>query len=147
MFEELTAFLPKLKEGEFGKWRGGLQKGKHGGSDYIELPWVEYSQTIMDFIQTIGRFVETHEEMRLSQYAELLKQKGIDWKDESMSNADVSQWGGDAVTALIVAAYRADRFCEGALLGFLENGSIKRWLERLLQIDESNSEGVPLLTH
>ena len=29
----------------------------------------------------------------------------------------------------------AERFCDGALPGFFENGSIARWLERLKELD------------
>ena len=53
-----------------------------------------------------------------------------------MSEADVSNADGKLVMALLVGALRADRFCEGALLGFLKDGSVARWLERLKEIDE-----------
>ena len=39
--------------------------------------------------------------------------------------------------ALIVGAIRADRFCEGALLSFFNNGCIIKRLERLEIIDGS----------
>ena len=32
---------------------------------------------------------------------------------------------------------RAERFCDGASKEFVENGSVKRWLERLVEIDNS----------
>lgn len=37
--------------------------------------------------------------------------------------------------ALIIGAIRAERFCNGALLGSFEDGSIRKWLERLKEID------------
>ncbi len=40
----------------------------------------------------------------------------------------------------IVGAIRAERFCDGALLGFLENGCVVKWLERLKQIDDIKGE-------
>ncbi|MCA5011290.1 hypothetical protein HP393_22890, partial [Clostridioides difficile] len=43
---------------------------------------------------------------------------------------------GRAVMALLVGALRADRFCEGAFLGFLKSGAMLRWLQRLKGIDE-----------
>ena len=53
-----------------------------------------------------------------------------------MEGADVSALDGKTVMALLVGAVRAERFCDGALLGFLESGCIGRWLRRLRQIDE-----------
>ena len=43
---------------------------------------------------------------------------------------------GQCVMALIVGAVRAERFCDGALLTFFTDGSIRRWLERLKEINE-----------
>ena len=140
MFEELTAFLPRLKDKPFGEWHGGIERNQHGEIGWIQFPWVDYTQTVCDFIETVDRFVESHEDMGLKQYAEVFGKVGIKWDVESMSKADVSQLDGTTIAALIVGAYRAERFCDGALLGFLENGSINRWLERLLQIDEANDE-------
>lgn len=39
------------------------------------------------------------------------------------------------VLALLIGAIRADRFCEGALLGFMKSGAIQRWLGRLKELD------------
>lgn len=52
-----------------------------------------------------------------------------------MEGADTSKLDGQTVMALLVASLRADRFCEGALLGFFESGTIRRWLIRLREID------------
>jgi len=35
-----------------------------------------------------------------------------------------------------MGAVRAERFCDGALKEFVENGSITKWLERLKEIDK-----------
>ena len=53
-----------------------------------------------------------------------------------MSTVDVSKMDGQGVMALIMAAVRAERFCDGALKEFFENGSIEKWLLRLKEIDE-----------
>ena len=42
--------------------------------------------------------------------------------------------------ALLLEAVRAERFCDGALLGFFEDGSVKRWLLRLREIDDKGSD-------
>ena len=58
-----------------------------------------------------------------------------------MPGADVSELDGQAVMALLLGAVRAERFCDGALLGFFEDGSVNRWLLRLREIDDKGSEG------
>lgn len=57
-----------------------------------------------------------------------------------MSGADVSELDGQAVMALLLGAVRAERFCDGALLDFFEDGSVKRWLLRLREIDDKGSD-------
>ena len=52
-----------------------------------------------------------------------------------MSQADANSLDGQTVAALILAAVRAERFCEGALLEFCRNGSVLRWLCRLGELD------------
>lgn len=48
-----------------------------------------------------------------------------------MTNVNIDELNGQAVLALIMGAVRAERFCSGALEGFLQNGSIIKWLKRL----------------
>jgi hypothetical protein len=51
-----------------------------------------------------------------------------------MSDADVSKLDAQCIMALIMGAVRAERFCDGALLGFFKDGSIQKWLERLKEL-------------
>nr|WP_294681741.1 DUF6508 domain-containing protein [uncultured Anaerotignum sp.] len=57
------------------------------------------------------------------------------WGMDSMSTAVVENLDAKCVLAMILGAVRAERFCDGALLGFFENGSIARWIERLKALD------------
>lgn len=57
-----------------------------------------------------------------------------------MSGADVSELDGQAVMALLLGAVRAERICDGALLGFFGDGSMRRWLLRLREIDDKGSD-------
>lgn len=41
------------------------------------------------------------------------------------------------ILALLIASLRAERFCDGALLGFIKNGAVTRWLKRLQKLDEA----------
>ena len=56
-----------------------------------------------------------------------------------LSTADISDKDAQCILALIIGAVRAERFCDGALMGFFKDGSIEKWLLRLLEIDGGNS--------
>ena len=52
-----------------------------------------------------------------------------------MEGAIVDDLDAKTVLALLIGAIRADRFCEGALLGFMKSVAIQRWLVRLKELD------------
>lgn len=52
-----------------------------------------------------------------------------------MENADVDNLDGQCVMALLLGAVRAEKFCDGALLEFCKCGAVKKWLERLQELD------------
>jgi len=60
-----------------------------------------------------------------------------------MHDVDVTEFDEKSVLALIMGAVRAERFCDGALLAFFEDGCILKWLKRLKDIDwqQSHSSG------
>ena len=64
--------------------------------------------------------------MSLTHYGDIPESNGLKWSTESMTAADESKLDSQAVMVWIVGAIRADRFCEGALLEFPENGSVAR---------------------
>ena len=50
-------------------------------------------------------------------------------------NANVDELDGKTVVALILGTIRAERFSDGTLLEFCQNGCIAKWLSRLKEID------------
>ena len=133
-FGELTALIPALKNDTFGRWI--VDKENDGSPQHpIRMPFVAYSPAVYQLIETLYGFCDAHPEFEHTRYGETLKKHGLEWGAESMENADVSHADAKLVIALLIGALRADRFCEGALLVFCENGSIVRWLERLEAID------------
>lgn len=74
--------------------------------------------------------------MGIHNYGDILEKNGIKWETRSMEAADVSKLDDVAIVALLLAAVRAERFCDGALMSFLESGAVLRWLERLQEIAE-----------
>lgn len=135
MFESLTKHLPAIENAEgFGNWVVD-RESKGAMDDPIEMPYVNYGTTVADVEQAIYDFVDEHPEYELTHYRDILERNGLEWGSQAMSGADVSELDGQAVMALLLGAVRAERFCDGALLGFFGDGSMRRWLLRLKGID------------
>lgn len=134
MYELLTAYLPKLDASKYGEWI--IDKKNDGTMEHpIQMPYVDYDDVVTHFLKAVYQFNKNHPELELTRYEEILVSNGIKWAGDSMIAADVSKLDGQAVMALIFGVIRADRFCEGALLDFLQNGCIQKWLVRLKELD------------
>ena len=134
-FEILTKYLPQLMTDDFGNWI--IDRENDGIPERpIHMPYVDYSNMVNAFIDDVYQFVDNNKDYELTRYYDILKENGLEWSEESMREVDVSLLGGQCVMALIVGAVRAERFCDGALLTFFTDGSIRRWLERLKEINE-----------
>lgn len=135
MFESLTKHLPAIENAEgFGNWVVD-RESKGTMDDPIKMPYVNYGTTVADVEQAIYDFVDEHPEYELTHYHDILERNGLEWGSQAMSGADVSELDGQAVMALLLGAVRAERFCDGALFGFFEDGSMRRWLLRLKEVD------------
>lgn len=124
MYESLSGLIPEIDAtDEYGEWVFGV------------MPYVSFGPVMCELYDRIYAFEDAHPEYGLTRYHDILAASGIEWGTESMEAADVSGLDGRTVVALLLAAVRADRFCEGALLEFFESGAIRRWLVRLREID------------
>lgn len=130
-FEILIKYIPLLKEDnvEFLEIENNIEN-----SDVIQIPLVNYSMLVEQFIQDVYTFEKNNKDMELTSYRDILKENGLD--GESMKEADISVLNEQCIMALIMGVIRADRFCEGTLLKFFESGCILKWLERLKTIDK-----------
>ena len=81
------------------------------------------------------KFMDEHPEYDMKNYGETLEKAGIEWGINSVEGAIVDDFEAKTVLALLISAIRADRFCEGALLGFMKSAAIQRWLVRLKELD------------
>ncbi len=136
-FENLIKYLPLLEDDNIGTWIIGREND--GTPEHpIQMPFVNYSEMVHNFIKDVYDFEEKNKDFELTRYGEILEKNGLEWGSKSMSEADVSSLDGQCIMALIMGAVRAERFCDGALLGFFKDGSIKKWLERLKEIDTNN---------
>lgn len=121
MFESLTKHLPAIENAEgFGNWVVD-RESKGTMNDPIKMPYVNYGTTVADVEQAIYDFVDEHPEYELAHYRDILERNGLEWGSQAMSGADVSELDGQTVMAL--------------LLGFFGDGSMRRWLLRLKEID------------
>lgn len=135
MYENLTRLIKAMETDTYGEMVFDT-KSKGTMDDPIHMPYAHYTDVVNDLWHEIYAFSEAHPEYELRKYQSILEKNGLKWDSASMSGADVSSADGQLVTALLMAATRAERFCDGALLDFCEDGSILRWLKRLKEIDE-----------
>ena len=134
MYENLTKYLDKFTGTEFDTWI--VDKKNDGTPEHpLQFPFVNYSCVVDHFIDDVYSFVDNHEEMGLHSYQKVLEENGIKWNAKSMETAVVDDLDAKCVVALIYGAIRAERFCDGAILAFLKDGTIVRWLERLKTLD------------
>lgn len=96
MFEELTAFLPKLQDKNYGEWI--VDKENDGTPEHpIQFPFVAYNRIVEDFMDAAYAFIDAHKEMELTRYHDILSESNIEWDSESMKNADVASLDGRTI--------------------------------------------------
>src|SRR5690606_7269803 len=132
----------KMSELEsFGEW---LINNENDGSldDPIHFPYVNFNELVNMFVDEFYQFIESNHEYELTNYVSILQRKGMDWDNHCMRNANIKELDELSILALIMGAIRADRFCDGALLGFFKDGYILQWLKRLYELDRLHSESI-----
>ena len=118
-----------MKNNNAGEWT--CDKENDGSSERpIHVPFVSYSIAVNNLADDIYKFAKESNEIVPSKYAEILQANGIEWGYDSMMKADASVLDAQCILALLIASLRAERFCDGALLGFIESGAVIRWLKR-----------------
>ena len=135
-YSALTKYINLLKNDNAGECI--CDKENDGSSERpIQLPFVIYSITVHKLADDIYKFAKESDEIVPGKYAEILQANGIKWGYDSMMKADASGLDAQCILALLIASLRAERFCDGALLDFIESGAVTRWLKRLQELDEA----------
>ena len=135
-YSALTRYINLLENDNVGEWI--VDKENDGSSERpIQLPFVIYSITVHKLADDIYKFAKESDEIVPGKYAEILQANGIKWGYDSMMKADASGLDAQCILALLIASLRAERFCDGALLDFIESGAVTRWLKRLQELDEA----------
>ena len=135
-YSALTKYINLLENDNAGEWI--CDKENDGSSERpIHVPFVSYSIAVDNLADDIYEFAKESNEIVPSKYAEILQANGIEWGYDSMMKADASELDAQCILALLIASLRAERFCDGALLEFIKNGAVIRWLKRLQELDEA----------
>ena len=136
-FKTLTKYIGKIASAEsYGEWV--IDRQNDGSPEHpIQMPFVGYSQLVRSFEDEFYHFHEGHPHYKLADYGGILEKHDIPWGwgSSEMHDADVSNFDEQVVLALIMGAIRSERFCDGALLGFFQDGCMLKWLQRLKDID------------
>lgn len=139
-YHVLTKYIGKIFEAEsLGRWF--IDREKDGTSEHpIQMPYVNNHELIDTFVMEFYQFLDSHPEYRLSDYHSILESNGLKWDNASMREADIDTLNAECTLALIMGAIRVERFCDGALLSFFEDGSILKWLKHLKRIESSDAK-------
>ena len=135
-YSALTKYINLLENDNVGEWI--VDKENDGSSERpIQFPFVNYSILVRKLQDDIYNFAKESEEIVPGKYINILQANGIEWNHDSMIQADASVLDAQCILALLIASLRAERFCDGALLEFIESGAVTRWLKRLQELDEA----------
>lgn len=128
-FHLLTKYIGKLSgEKTYDEWNDE-------DIEIYDMQSVNYNELTSFFVTEFYQFVESHPEYELKDYVSILEKNGLKWDSKSMKGANVDILNEQCILALITGAIRADRFSEGILFEFLEEGYILKWLKRLKDMD------------
>lgn len=134
-FDKLIGLLEPLETDSVGEW---IIDKEHKGTedDPIQFPYPKYTEVVNELIDAVYKFEDENPEYELTKYGELLKGRGLEWGQRSMENADVSNMDAQGIMALLMGMVRAERFCDGAIMGMIKSGAVKKWLMRLQELKE-----------
>ena len=135
-FKSLTDYIPKLQNTNTGTWYPENQTGDGSVRSPLQMPVVVYQNTIRELEKEMYRFDNEHPQYGLKDYRSILEESGAG----NIQTFDVTNAEAKVVLALILCVFRTERFCDGTIKAFLENGCILRWLERLKEIDEATTD-------
>jgi hypothetical protein len=119
--DELLAFLPKLYAAGFvpvRRWSGGE---KQEGA--ITMPWPEYDDAVSRFFQAASASCWNDPDYNPAEAGNLLRDEA------TVSKADL-----DTLKTLLTFCVRGERFCDGHWGAMIEEGHVRRLLERLADI-------------
>lgn len=119
---ELISYLPRLYVEGFSpikKWNGGT-KGQDG---VITMPWPEYDKVVREFFRTASSECWIAYDYSPGKAARMLAD------ENSIETSDINQ-----IKTMLTYCVRGERFCDGHWGAMIENGHIRRLLQRLAEM-------------
>jgi hypothetical protein len=120
--QKLIAFLPRLYSEGFEPvimWNGGDQ-GKDG---LFRLPWPEYNPVVEEFYRLAASECWLDYDYRPEEAARMLRDEGF-----------INSAGFPEIKKMLTFCVRGERFSDGHWAEMIENGSIRRILERINEL-------------
>ena len=136
MYEALTAFIPFMKGDHFGDWNDKTGDGAQENPSIMS--YIAYDEPIIRLNRTLYQFEKEHTEFDLFHYPDILEKGGINLDHVSLSTMDVSTLDGTTILAMIRLVFSMERFSDGTVLEYCQNGCFLRWLLRLKEIDDAD---------
>jgi len=122
--QELVAFLPRLYAAGFEpviKWNGG-DKGTDGS---YQLPWPDYNPVVEQFYRQVASECWLDYRYRPEEAARMLQDQ------EFIKSATLSQ-----IKTMLTFCLRGERFSDGHWADMIQQGHIRRILERLSHLGD-----------
>ena len=119
--DELIAFLPRLYRDGFApvkQWRGGERE-----DGVISLPWPEYDEIVQSFFHVASRPAWSDTAYRPEEAGAMLADEA------AVKTADLAQ-----IRTMLTYCARGERFSDGHWAAMIEDGHIRRLLQRLEEI-------------
>ena len=134
-FDKFIGLLELLETNSVGEWI--IDKGHKGTEDDpIHFPYPIYTEVVYELIEAVYEFEHENPEYELTKYEELFKERGLEWGQGSMENADVSHMDAQSIMALFMGMVQSERFCDGAIMEMIKSGTVMKWLMRLKELKE-----------
>ena len=129
-FDEITSLLELLEGDTYGEW---FVDKEHKGTidDPFQMPYLIYTETVQKFITAVYDFCDANPDYKLTNYKDILQERGVEWTMASLRRANVENMDSQGVMALLMGLIRGERFCGGSILEALKEGMVQKWLNRL----------------
>ena len=121
--EELVAFLPRLY-GPGARPVGKPITGRKTADGTPILPWYKYGETVESFLDTIRR-----QGCWLDSNYDPEEDQRLLMDETAVARATIPE-----IRRLLTVVVRGERFCDGWWLAMIEEGHVRRILERLAEI-------------
>lgn len=142
-YKVLTKYIGKIEFAEALEDRFGREFidiiHKESKEKPYSMSYLNLNDLVESFVQEFYEFSHSHTEYKINEYHTILEKNGIKWEDKSMRNVDINSVDAECILALIMGTIRAERFCDGALLGFFKDGFMLELLKKLKSLDSANT--------